>query len=476
MTAVDLFATEAHFLDHLAPIWAELPAWARGRVLVWGRVEDHARARGLTPTVVDPDGPWPAPVHRPTLVAAIGDYRRAAGRPRILSEHGAGQTYSSRQPSYAGGIGRDDALLFLVPNHHARRRNEARYPRIPNAVIGSPRVDQLAAIDPPAGVLTAAVSFHWRCQVCPETDTALDHFAAVLATARRDLALAGIRLVGHAHPRIMDEARAVYDEAGMEVLDAFEDVVARAHLYAVDNSSTLYEFAALDRPVVVLNAPGYRRGVRHGLRFWDAADVGPQVDHPEQLVPAIQAALGDPPELRRSRERALAHVYPVRDGTSARRAAWAVLNVVAPGRCIVCGAGSCACGGPTTVTPVDQRMRSKTMSRGRKKVYKNPRGPGYLRLSDEAAAKLGLTPTAEEGPVAPLPPAPESDVPKGAMPKGGPTARARAAAARSTAQAEADDGAPADDDDEAKEEDPKDKKRPAPSTRRRRKAPAKKAG
>ena len=73
----------------------------------------------------------------------------------------------------------------------------------------------------------------------------------------------------------------------------FEDVVRRADLYIADNTSTLFEFAALDRPVIVLNAPWYRRGVEHGLRFWEFADVGVQVDDPESLVDAIGRALED---------------------------------------------------------------------------------------------------------------------------------------------------------------------------------------
>ena len=57
----------------------------------------------------------------------------------------------------------------------------------------------------------------------------------------------------------------------------FDEVMERSTLYICDNSSTLYEFASTGRPVVVLNAPWFRRDIEHGLRFWEHADVGVSV-------------------------------------------------------------------------------------------------------------------------------------------------------------------------------------------------------
>ena len=456
MAVVEFFASEGHFVDHLAPIYRATPEWARGRFFVGPDARARAEAHELPAHLVD-SARLPGPP-LPVVVAAIGDYRKTDDRPRVLAEHGAGQTYGTRHPSYAGGIGRDAALLFIVPNRHAARRNQARYPRIPCAVVGSPRLDDLATIPAPVGVPTAVVSFHWRCRVAPETDTALDHYAPALAGARRELAEQGIRLLGHAHPRILDEAGPIFEAAGMDVLPTFEDVVARAHVYAVDNSSTLFEFAALDRPVVVLNQPSYRRHVEHGLRFWTAAGVGDQVDRPEDLAGALARAFVEGHGAR-SREKALARVYPVRDGSSASRAARAVLGVTAPGRCLVCGSGGATCshGGATTVVAVDQRMKERSKMGGPLKTYPNPNGRGMIRLREEEAERLGLTGGAS-GPVpeavAPSMPA-DPNRPEGALAAGGPTARARAAAAPS---------------EEKTEGDAEQKKRNAPTTRRRRAA------
>jgi hypothetical protein len=73
--------------------------------------------------------------------------------------------------------------------------------------------------------------------------------------------------------------------------------------------------------VVVLNGPLMRRRVHHGLRLWPAASVGIQVDHPDELGAAIEAALADGPELRAGREAALALVYAHRGGAAQAAAA-----------------------------------------------------------------------------------------------------------------------------------------------------------
>ncbi len=164
-----------------------------------------------------------------------------------------------------------------------------------------------------------AISFHWHSRVVPETMGAFRYFRPGLrALARR------FKLLGHGHPRIIDRLAAEYRRLGIEVVRDFEDVLRRADLYAVDNSSTLFEFASTDRPVVVLNAPWFRRRVEHGLRFWRYADVGVECDHPRRLVPAVRRALADPSEQRIKRRVAINAVYPWRDGAAAQRAASAI--------------------------------------------------------------------------------------------------------------------------------------------------------
>lgn len=442
---IAFFAGEGHFLDHLAPVWHELPLENRAGFHV--KTEDlleHALERGVDAVVGIPE---PGVV---TYVAAIGDLRRVTKSDRsrkiILAEHGAGQTYSSRHPSYAGGLGRENVILFVVPNMHAAKRNRARYPRTPNAVVGCPKLDGWHP-EPPAGPPVAVVSFHWRCKVAPETDTAYDHFLPVLEQTRDELERAGVELLAHAHPRLLPEAGPIFDELGLEVVHDFDEVVRRAHVYAVDNSSTLFEFAALDRPVVVLNSPRYRKGVEHGLRFWTCADVGPNVDNPARLAETILRSLEDGMVLRRKRERAIGRVYPVRDGTSSARAAQAALEAVGVKRCLVCSSSSCSCtstGKPSNVVAVDQRVRSSTVPGSKKKRYKNPTGPGYVLLSDERARRMGLLPDVDEPVPTPAGVTRRETVPKGALAPGGPTARARAREAQAAQEPPAHPGEGAD--------------------------------
>ncbi len=118
---------------------------------------------------------------------------------------------------------------------------------------------------------------------------------------------------------------AFYDEIGVQFVGEFDDVLRRADVYVTGNSSTLYEFAALDRPVVVLNAPWFRRDVEHGMRFWEYADVRVQVDSPEDLQAGIAEALDDTPARQERRREILDVLYPYR-GHASKRAAEVLLQ------------------------------------------------------------------------------------------------------------------------------------------------------
>lgn len=483
---IEFSARERHFVDHLAPVWREIPEELRGAFYVGEGVTGHALELGIEAV----EGyPRRSKTGGPVVCSSWGDLRvcQRTGRQTVLMEHGAGQTYSNRHTSYAGGKGRDRVALLVCPNEHAASRNRRRYPYLDIAVIGSPRVDELRALGGPLpGARPAvAISFHWRCEVVPETYSALDHYAAGFEDLRAELDFAGVELLGHAHPRILDELRPIYEAAGIEVVEDFADVVRRAHVYAVDNSSTLFEFAALDRPVVVLNAPHFRRTVEHGLRFWRDASIGLNVDGPSELAGALLDALDDPPELARLRSEALERIYPVRDGTSALRAARSIVNLYTGRRtCIVCGSAGCACGPATNVVAVDERIRGKSMKKSPLKRYPNPAKPGaFLKLTEEEARRQGL---AEAPAPASPPPAPARQLgadgeapPKGALAKGGPTARARAEAkalaeAKAAEELEGEELEGEDEPDRA--EAPATKKRPAPtpSNRRRRASTAEK--
>lgn len=235
--------------------------------------------------------------------------RRAGYRRIVLAQHGIGQSYGDGHPAYPGGRDNDDVGLFLVPNETAADRWRDRYPRARVAVVGCPRLDTLPRRAP--GPFRIAVSFHWR----QSTSAFAWHRDAVLRLSR------ALPVLGHAHPR-NSRVPAFWARASVPFEPDFDEVCRQADVYVSDASSTLYEFAATGRPVVVLNAPWFPSGV--GLRFGEAASIGVQVDTPDQLEAAVCRAVALHPEDVKARERALDVVYAHRSG-GARRAADAIV-------------------------------------------------------------------------------------------------------------------------------------------------------
>ncbi len=321
---MDALASTHWYLDHMAPI---IRAMGRDFSTLYVSSEGaqrRAEALGLDYEV------WAGQPGGLTLCASYGDLKAlyAAGRRTILTEHGAGQTYISDHPSYAGGNApaRDACELFLVPGPTPAAKLRAAHPRVPVVEIGCPKLDEpiLRPRRTPSNPPTVVVSCHWDCQVLPETRSAWREFANAIQRMSR---YPRVRVVGHGHPQAMKWLRPWYRRLGIPVVDDFDEVLQIADCYVVDNSSTLFEAAACSIPVVVLNSRHYRRNVNHGLRFWEAATIGPQVDRPDQLLPAVMRALELRPADVAERERCIGLAYTHRDGSSAERAATAIRSL-----------------------------------------------------------------------------------------------------------------------------------------------------
>lgn len=268
------------------------------------------------------------------VVASGGDAALCGARPVVLVEHGAGQAYDRPSPSYSGGPGRDNCVLFLCPNETSAQRNRVSYPAATVEVVGSARLDDLRTTvregdGRPPNPPVVALSFHWDCPFVPETRWAYPHYKRTLPAVVERWST-----IGHGHPRFAGAFTNRWRDLGVDHVRNFTDVFASASVYVCDNSSSMYEWAALGKPVVVLNAPTYRRDVDLWPRFWRCADVGLQVDDPRDLVDTIVAALEDPPDVAARRAEIVDEVWPLRDGKAAQRSAGALRGVLSSLRSI----------------------------------------------------------------------------------------------------------------------------------------------
>ncbi len=359
---IDAFATERQFLAHLAPVWHALDPAERGTFWAAGGLGDLPASEGIETRVGYPARGLEPPV----LVASWQDHHSASarGRPTVYLEHGAGQTYRTPEqdphPSYSGSPGHEGTVLFLSPSEEVAGRWRARYPDVPAVAVGCPKLDRFHADrfaldvgrslrrplcschplptdrlpDPLTSAAharavemahgTVAISFHSAVRLCPETYSAFPHYSAGLKAAVARLRATGLEVLGHGHPRLWARIEPVWRACGVEPVEDFAEVLARASVYACDNSSTLPEAASCGLRLVWLEAPWFRRDADHGGRFWDWPAGQVSCAGPEDLPDAVLEALSDPPGAREAREAMVAAVYLATDGRASERAAAAI--------------------------------------------------------------------------------------------------------------------------------------------------------
>ncbi len=335
---LDFAASQSHYLAHLRPVWDALEPDERGRFFIPRGTAAFEGATVGRPRARD---------EGPICVAGPTDLARCGRRPVVLVEHGAGQAYSEAHVSYSGGPGRDAVVLFLCPNEVVAERNRAAYPDAAVEVVGSPRVEALGAggemehpFRPPfpsssigetsrrrlptaPSPLRIVLSHHWDCRLWPESRWALPHFVSAYPEL-----VERFDVVGHGHPRFASWWRHFWPGLGVRYESDFERAIAGAEVFVSDNSSALYEAAALGIPVVVMSAPWYRREVDLFPRFWRYANVGVQVSQANDLRAAIEEAAADRPEQAQARHGAVHAVWGEIPG-SAKRAAEAIRSVLA---------------------------------------------------------------------------------------------------------------------------------------------------
>lgn len=315
---VDLYASREHYMHHLLPVWAELHVRGLAGQRWAPRTDSVTGAQR-----------WGGPTGRLVLVASYVDAMKVAPAPVVVLEHGAGQTYpgdplAAEHGSYSGGAGYPHARLFLCPSETVADRWRARYPEVPAVAVGCPKLDPWHRRDFPRadGPTTVGITWHYDEQLVPETRSAWMHYRAAMPSLVAAQQALGRRVVCSAHPRALSALGPLLAAAGAEVTPYLADLLNEADVLVADNTSALWEFASLDRPVVLLNAPWYRRDVNHGGRFWTWATAGPQADEPNQVGPAIDQALAGGWAARR--RWVVRQVYAHTDGSATTRAADAI--------------------------------------------------------------------------------------------------------------------------------------------------------
>lgn len=258
------------------------------------------------------------------MVAGSQDIPRARGHDVCYVEHGAGQSYngdarSAGSRGYSGAVHPANVRWYISPRQdHAQAWGRTAF------AAGCPALDRHAGSEP-TGIserLTAVITFHWDAsRLCPEAGSAIGDFLPHMAAIVTHLDWHGFDVVGHWHPRT-PTMRKAWRELGIPSIPDVDDALSVGHLWLVDNSSVLFEAAALDRPVLALNSLSYRRDVDHGLRFWGAIP-GWEIDSVDDLLALDVGAYWREDWSAEARRRAVEYCYTrPPGGAGAAAAAW----------------------------------------------------------------------------------------------------------------------------------------------------------
>jgi hypothetical protein len=319
-----------HYIDHIAPIWNALPPEYRGTFYTDHRLIEHAATHGITATGIHKQHIARELARDTGLVLLAGhadsQYTDPIGRKSVIAMHGVGFNFDQCKtlPNYPGtSANRQHVVLMLSTNEQIAAIERAGNPDIPVVVVGCPKLDRWQNRPRKRKTKKPVVAFawHWRCQVAPEAGTAWDFYKSVIPKIAEHYTV-----IGHGHPNIIDELEPHYRAMGIECVRELDEVFERADILVADATSAMYEWAALDRPLVVCNCPQYRRDIDFGLRFWKHADVGVNCDSPDALLDAITEAWKDSPKQKKLRRDAAAYAYTYLDGECSRRAADAIIE------------------------------------------------------------------------------------------------------------------------------------------------------
>ena len=312
------YGSEAHYTDHVSAVMSALGD-AEGTFYGY----DLATLFREKPNRKSKDWWLVASVQDASALKSIDKTTKV-----ILIEHGVGQTYiGSTGANYIGPQRTRYADVFWMPNERAAAlqsvsRNAKVRVMYPHRLDLLQRIRDTEREKNPKPVVV--FSFHHdQHGGCPEQRSAWRDWLPYVEDLLKEGNLP-FEIMGHAHPRepnLFDE----WLKRGVSVLSDFTDVIRYADVYACDNSSTIYEAAGVGIPVVLLNGYSYRPAVKHGLRFYQYADVGlvatPRNHDPKtMLLDAITRTLNENPQRERAVE-ICSKLFPRDASTAAELAA-----------------------------------------------------------------------------------------------------------------------------------------------------------
>jgi hypothetical protein len=319
---IHAFSSWPHYCDHIAPIWDHLPREDKGQFVVTSKpLQARMANRGIETVLSRANGRIAEALkdRNPILVAGYSDLTKQHKRPIAFLEHGAGQTYVQHDGrihgGYAGGRNRAKVGLFLCPNNKVAKLNLDAYPNARVAVVGSPRLDDLYEYRIESvreEKMCVGITFHWDCQIAVESGSAFSYYADQIKEFVKYAQVCDIEVLGHGHPKAWPWLASWWRDQGVEPVSDWGQMVRRIDTLVVDNSSVMFEAAALQIGVVVLESPEWRKDVNHGLRFWEYADLGPTVLPGGDLSYALWETYEHEWQVRR--EQIVGSVYGIQPG------------------------------------------------------------------------------------------------------------------------------------------------------------------
>ena len=330
----------SRIVDHIVPIWRELPANLRGNFYVSDK--EYKNVLKKYPDVnfqIFEKHIWAFRREKgPVITSMLSGVIReivTAKRKTILVEHGCGDTFGIDSIKNPLSLSRKndnlDILMYLAPGHHPAKVFKKLRPEVPVKLIGCPKMDAWhirppkPRSDPP--VVVISFTWDWQDQEWGEWAKTVRGTWSYYKDFLPQLKNQNWKIYGNLHPKMWSKAAVVFKDLGIPLI-SFEEALEIGDLYICDQSSTIFEFASTGRPVVLLNAPWYQKDIQQGLRFWKAANIGMQVNEPDKLISTIEMALEDPEIIRKRRERIINYIYPVRDGTASKKAAAAIVSAI----------------------------------------------------------------------------------------------------------------------------------------------------